>query len=257
MSRSVSVERTGLSRWTLLSTFLRSLMVQGSWNYRTMLGSGFAFALLPGLRQLHSGDPRAVRRAVERHLEHFNAHPYLAAVAIGAILRLEAENADPDTVRKLKIALQGPLGSLGDALVWATVLPAAALGALALLWMGVPAGIAVTLFLLVFNALHLGLRLWGFRAGIEAGRDVGRLLSEANLSGWTRRLEPVVVVLLGALVGAVIGGDRGLLNAGVLWLVLATGAFVAGLWGGHRTWRPAAAVTVAVIGVLSLAGVLT
>lgn len=257
MSGSVPAERTGLSRWTLLSTFVRSFLVQGSWNYRTMLGSGFAFALLPGLRRLHPDDPEAVRAAVDRHLEHFNAHPYLAAVAIGAILRLEAEGAEPETVAKLKMALRGPLGSLGDALVWATALPAAALGALTLFWTGVPAWMAVMLFLVAFNALHLGLRLWGFRAGIGAGRDVGRLLSDADLSGWTRRLEPVVVVLLGALVGAVIGGDRGLLDAGIPWLVLATGAFVAGLWGGHRTWRPAAVVTVAVIGVLAMAGVLT
>lgn len=257
MSGPVSAERTGLSRSTRLSTLLRSLLVQGSWNYRTMLGSGFAFALLPGLRRLHSDDPRAMQAAVERHLEHFNAHPYLAAMAIGAILRLEAEGADPETVRKLKIALRGPLGSLGDALVWATALPAAALGALALLWMGTPPWMAVAVFLLAFNALHLGLRLWGFRAGIEAGRDVGRVLSEADLSGWTRRLEPAVVLLLGALVGAVIGSDRGLLDAGIAWMALAAAAFVVGLWGGHRTWRPAAAVTVAVIGALSLAGVLT
>lgn len=245
-----------LSPGVLVSTFLRSLLVQGSWNYRTMIGSGFAFALVPGLRRLYEEDPDALEEAVERHLEHFNAHPYLSAVALGAVLRLEAEGADPETVRRLKVAMRGPLGSLGDALVWATVLPGVALAALAMLWLGAPAWAAVAIFLTVFNAVHLGLRIWGFRAGLRAGREVGAVLTRANLSGWTRRLEPVVVVLLGLFVGAVIGGGRGLVDAGALWMALAGVGFVTGLVGGHRTWRPAAALTVAAIGVLSLVGVL-
>lgn len=255
MSRA-AVARPKLSAVARLRSFLRTLLIQGSWNYRTMLGSGFAFALLPALRQLSAGDEQELRAAVDRHLEHFNAHPYLSAVALGAVLRLEAEGAEPETVRKLKMALRGPLGSLGDALVWATVLPGAALAALTLLWLGVRPWIAVSAFLLVYNAVHLGLRVWGFRAGFAAGREVGRVLAAADLSGWTGRLEPVVVVLLGLFTGAVIGGDGGLVDAGLLWLALAVVAFVVGLLGGHRAWRPAAFLAVVAIGVTSVLGVL-
>lgn len=254
MSRAVAA-RPKLSPFVRWRVFLRTLTLQGSWNYRTMLGSGFAFSLLPALRHLSSGDEKELQDMVDRHLEHFNAHPYLAAVAMGAVLRLEAEGADPATVRKLKVALRGPLGSLGDALVWATVLPGAALGGLALYWLGAPMWIVVASFLVVFNVVHLGLRAWGFRAGLASGRDVGRVLTGANLSGWTRRLEPVVVLLLGIACGAIIGSDSGLVAGGVWWTALAGAAFVAGLVGGHRTWRPAAIVTVAAIGIVALAGV--
>jgi len=254
VSRAVPT-RPELTPGARLSTFLRALLIQGSWNYRTMLGSGIAFALLPVLRRL-AVDETELRESVDRHLEHFNAHPYLATLALGAVLRLEEDEADPSTVRRLKIALRGPLGSLGDSLVWATVLPAVSLGALALFWMGVAPWIAVGAFFLIFNAVHLSLRVWGFRAGVDAGRDVGRRLAQADLSGWTRKLEPVVVILLGLLAGAVVGGGGGLVDAGALWLSLSGLAFVVGLLGGHRAWRPAAALTVFAIAAVAVAGVL-
>ena len=71
-----------------LSAFLRSFLIQGSWNNRTMIGGGFAFALLPILRRVHRGDPEAFREALQRHSEHFNAHPYLANLALGAASRM-------------------------------------------------------------------------------------------------------------------------------------------------------------------------
>jgi hypothetical protein len=36
--------------------FLRSFAIQGSWNYRTLQGSGFAFALMPVLRYVHGDE---------------------------------------------------------------------------------------------------------------------------------------------------------------------------------------------------------
>lgn len=252
-SRTDVVGVEALSGPTRVAVLARTFMVQGSWNYQTMLGSGFAYALLPALRAL-SDDDEALEESVRRHLEHFNAHPYLASVALGAVLRLEAEAADPVTVRKLKLALRGPLGSLGDALVWATILPGTALAALALFWFGAPPWAAALFFVVVFNTVHLRLRVWGFRAGLDSGRDVARALSRADLSGWTRRLEPVVVALLGLLTGALIGSDDGLFGAHPAWTLLAVGAFGAGLLGGHRAWRPAAALTVAAIGIVALVG---
>lgn len=241
----------------LLSTFVRSFLIQGSWNYRTMLGSGFAFALLPGLRRLFGSETEKMRASVERHAELFNAHPYLSGVALGAVLRLEADGADPEVVRRLKAAMRGPLGSLGDALIWATVLPGTAVAALALFFLGASAWVTVIVFLVTFNAVHLGLRIWGFRAGLRAGRDVGSVLSAADLTGWTRRLEPVVVVMLGLLVGAIAGGEGGLAQAGPMWLALAAAGFVTGLLGGHRTWRPTAVATVVAIGIVAASGALT
>ncbi len=110
-----------------LSTFFRSFLIQGSWNNRTMIGGGFAFAILPVLRRLHRGDPEAFRDALQRHSEHFNAHPYLADLALGAVCRMEAERRDPEEIRRFKLAVRGPLGSLGDTLIWVGWRPATVL----------------------------------------------------------------------------------------------------------------------------------
>ena len=45
---------TALPLSTRVSVLLRSFTIQGSWNYRTMLGGGFAFAILPVLRRVYS-----------------------------------------------------------------------------------------------------------------------------------------------------------------------------------------------------------
>ena len=238
----------------LTSAFLRSFLIQGSWNYHTMLGCGFAFAMLPGLRALHGARAPAMAASLGRHVELFNAHPYLSGVALGAVLRLERDGADPDTVRRFKLAVRGPLGSLGDALVWASWLPAVSVLALALYWLGLPGWLSVAVFLVVYNVGHVGLRLWGFRVGLAEGRDVGRRLAKAELDAWTYRLRSLGTLLLGVLVGVILAGDGGLAEAGVLWVTLALAAFLAGLLVGHRAWRPAAATVVAAIALLTLAG---
>jgi PTS system mannose-specific IID component len=234
-----------------VSAFLRSFLIQGSWNYRSMIGGGFAFALLPVLRRLFQGD--RLEEALARHTEHFNSHPYLAGLALGATARLEAEGADPELLRRFKTAIKGPLGALGDGLVWAAWLPTTALVGLVAYFLGAPPWVCVLLFLVPYNIGHLGLRAWGFRAGLRWGHEVGRVLREAALGPLTERLNRVGTLLLGVFSGllGVVGFRGGPL--GTLWVALGAAAFVAGLLGGLRAWRPAALVAVGtVVSILTL-----
>ncbi|MDP2959386.1 MAG: PTS system mannose/fructose/sorbose family transporter subunit IID [Longimicrobiales bacterium] len=240
-----------LTRRTLAAAFARSFLIQGSWNYRTMLGSGFAFAMLPALRLIFKGNPAGLDASLRRHLEHFNAHPYLSTVALGAVLRLEADGEDAEAVRRFKAALRGPLGGLGDSLVWASWLPAISLAALSLYWLGMPGWVAVLAFLVVYNVGHVGLRAWGFRAGLSEGRGVGRSLSAASLTQWTERIRAAAGLLLGLFVGAVLGAEGGLGEAGPIWGGLAVAAFVGGALVGHRLWRPTAVAVVAAVALLA------
>jgi len=246
--------RTPLPPRALAAAFARSFLIQGSWNHKTMLGCGFAFAMLPALRVLYHDDPPGLEAALRRHLEHFNAHPYLAGVALGAVLRLEADGELPEDVRRFKTAVRGPLGGLGDALVWGAWLPAASLAALTSLWLGAPGWSAVLLFLVVHNVGHIGLRAWGFATGLSSGRGVGRALGAAALSRWTERVRSVAGLLLGLFCGAVLAGRGGLAEAGPVWAVLACAAFVGGNLVGHRLWRPAAVAVVAAVALLAAWG---
>ena len=107
---------------------LRSALLQSLWNYETLQGVGFAWALLPGLARLYP-DPSIRRGRLLSHLELFNSNPYLATIAMGVVLRLEREVARgvagaEGRVRRLVSALGGTLGALGDDLFWAGWRPA-------------------------------------------------------------------------------------------------------------------------------------
>jgi len=163
-------------RVQFLSAWLRTFAVQGSWNYRTLVGAGLAYALAPLLVRIHAEDPAALRRSVERHAGKFNAHPYLTPVAVGALARLEQDGAEDDTIRRFRDGLQAPLGALGDQVVWAGWRPFCAFLSGLLFLLGLGPVLAAVLFLMVYNAGHLYVRVWGFRLGWREGFDVGAAL---------------------------------------------------------------------------------
>src|SRR5260370_34172589 len=83
-----------------------------------MQGIGVGVAEEPLLRDLGAGgNGAAYRAAVARGAQFFNAHPYLCGLAVGAAARAEHDGLPPAQVARLRAALCGPLGALGDRLV--------------------------------------------------------------------------------------------------------------------------------------------
>jgi PTS system mannose-specific IID component len=240
-----------LPRRVRAAVLLRSLLVQAAWNYRTMMGTGMAFALVPVLRHVHD-DRAAFDQAVARHASLFNAHPYLASFAIGALARLEAEGADHDTIERFRAALRGPLGAMGDRLVWAAWLPMCALLGIVATYAGSPVlGIAV--FLGVYNLGQLTLRAWGFEVGWSAGTDLGRRLRELRLTRETRRIEAAVCMLVGVVSGTLIVAVEAA-SPSVVPAFAGALALLAGYAAGTRAWRPTAWFVTLGVGALALAG---
>ena len=218
-----------------------------------MIGSGFAFALIPFLRR--SGLTREEQAVVtRRHLESFNSHPYLSGIALGAVARMESDRVDPATIRRFKEAIQGSLGGLGDTLVWGAWRPATLLLALAVAWTGAPLWVPVLLFLGLYNAGHLAIRWWGFRIGLEEGQAVAGPLRAARLSAIAERVFRAATLVLGILVGVLLV-DR-LSDAGTAWLWPLGGltGFIVGLRFGSRVLRVATLVLVLVIAAVTAMG---
>ena len=231
---------------------LRSLVVQGSWNYRTLLGTGLAYVLLPALRHLYQGDREGLRAAVGRHAALFNAHPYLATVAAGAIARLEAERTPAELVERFKGAARGSLGSLGDRVVWLRWRPACALLMTALLLAGAGWWVGVAAFLVAYNALHGWMRVWGLQTGLREGLQVARTLREAPFEPLAERAADAGAVLSGfaAVLAVSQGGVGG-------WTYAAVGALalVAGIALGPRIrWVAALGLTALLLAGIALAG---
>jgi PTS system mannose-specific IID component len=228
-----------------LAILVRLLAVQGAWNYETLMGNGIAFAMEPGLRLLPGGgDGEPFRAAMARHAAYFNAHPYLAGVAVGALVRAELEGEDVGRIERFRTACCGPLGSVGDRLVWAGWLPACSLVALGVFGAGGSPLAVVLTFIVLYNLGHLGLRLWGLHAGYRDGLKVANALGNPLL-----RNGPAAVARIAAFTAGLVWpfAMRGMVGParGSLVFVLASavaGAFVVTrLQGRVEGWRVAIA----------------
>ena len=179
-SGSVTAPRIPIFTW--MKIFSRLLAIQGSWNYETLIGNGIGFSVEPALRYLPGGiKGPAFKEAMTRESAYFNAHPYLAAVAVGALARVELEQVPADRIERFRTALCGPLGSVGDRLVWAGWLPLCSLIALAVFGNGARASTVILTFLILYNIGHLALRVWGLHVGWTRGLGVAGALANPVL----------------------------------------------------------------------------
>ncbi|HEX6042586.1 PTS system mannose/fructose/sorbose family transporter subunit IID [Longimicrobium sp.] len=244
--------RPALPRSVRRAMLLRSFAVQGSWNYTTLIGTGLVFVLAPALRHLYGDDPARLRAAVARHTELFNAHPYLATVAAGAVARLEADGVPPETIGRFKAAVRGSLGSIGDRLVWLMWRPACALLMVALLLAGAGWWISVIAFLVSYNGLHLWMRSWGLEVGLRDGVQVGRALREAPFEKLGERAADVGAVLSGF--AAVLALGWGEVRIGWAYAAVGAAALVAGIALGPRVrWVAALGLTALLVAGVVLA----
>lgn len=171
-----------LSALTWLNVFSRTLAIQGSWNYETLLGNGIGFSVEPALRLLPGGiKGAAFKAAMTRQSAYFNAHPYLASVAVGALARTELSGVPADRIDRFRTALSGPLGAVGDRLVWAGWLPLCSLIAVLCFGLGASPLAVILVFLVLYNAGHLSLRIWGLYVGWTRGLSVASALANPVL----------------------------------------------------------------------------
>lgn len=171
-------EKLQLSTSDRKKVWWRSTFLQGSWNYERMQNLGWAYALIPAIKKLYTTKEDQAA-ALERHLEFFNTHPYVAAPILGVTLALEEEKAngaeiDDAAIQGVKIGMMGPLAGIGDPVFWFTVRPI--LGALG-------ASLALTgnvlgpiIFFVAWNIIRMAF-LWytqelGYRAGSEITKDM-------------------------------------------------------------------------------------
>jgi PTS system mannose-specific IID component len=139
-------------------------------------------------------------------MQPFNGHPYLCAMAVGALARLEEDRVDEETIERFRKALRGPLGTVGDRAIWGQWRPISLLTAMLVFLLGASPAWSVAVFLVLYNGGHIAVRAWGYAAGWQAGLQVGRLLKVSWLERWGERLWPVNLVLTGCV--AVLLGAR-------------------------------------------------
>jgi PTS system mannose-specific IID component len=241
---------------TWVSIFTRLLAIQGAWNYETLLGNGIGFCVEPALRQLPGGTHGpAFKAAMARESAYFNAHPYLAAVAVGALVRAELSGEPPERIERFRTALCGPLGSVGDRLVWAGWLPFCSLIALVAFGVGARPLAVVGTFLLLYNAGHLALRGWGLHVGWTRGLGVAGALANPVLRRGPAHMARAAAAAAGValpLVAARLLGHRSALVGVVLGIALVVAIVLVRLHGRVEGWK-LALVLIALFALVSVA----
>lgn len=241
--------RVALPWRTQAAMFLRLLAIQGSWSYEILLGNGVGFCIEPALRLLPEGVHSAhFKEALARESKYFNAHPYLAAVAVGALARAELDGEPPERIERFRTALCGPLGSVGDRLVWAGWLPFCSLLALAVFGLGGGPVLVLAVFLGAYNLGHFALRWWGLRTGWKLGLRVASALGNPVFRHGPQQIARLAALATGFAIplalNRIIGPGRVLLGSVLVSVILGALVLVR-LQARIEGWRLALAVLTA------------
>ncbi len=193
------MKEQGLAWLTLLRMYLRSFLLQASWNFEKLQNLGFFYLILPGLHSLYGDEiPDEVCR---RHGGYFNTHPYFAPLVAATIVRLEGRSiagedlaVDAETYKSMVMA---PFAAMGDALFWGGVRPLAALIGLLVasqgsLW-------APVVFLILFNLPHLVIRSGGLLLGYMQDLRAIETVQRCRLPDLAIRLKESTTILIGVL----------------------------------------------------------
>lgn len=183
----------------LRRVFLRSLTIQATWNFKALIGMGFAYCMIPVAKRLFRA-PEERSAFLRRHLEFFNSHPYFTGWCLGAVVRLEEEAAASQKTQKEQISqfkqqMSGPLGSLGDQLFWSRWKPLTSAAALCLAFLF--GWIAVPIYLLVYNMPHLYARIYGMKKGYERGFGIIEVLTRVPFGKITSLLSGIGMLSAG------------------------------------------------------------
>lgn len=195
-------EKIQLSKSDRQKVWWRSQFLQGSWNYERMQNLGWAYSLIPAIKKLYTKKEDQAA-ALERHLEFFNTHPYVAAPIMGVTLALEEERAngveiDNAAIQGVKIGMMGPLAGIGDPVFWFTVRPI--LGALGASLAASGNLVGPLLFFFGWNAIRMAFLWYTQEFGYKAGSEITKDMSGGILKDITKGASILGMFILAVLV---------------------------------------------------------
>lgn len=201
-----------VSKAAITKMIWRSCQLQAAFNYERMQSAGWLWAMLPGLEEIHT-DKEDLATSMIHNMDFINTHPFAVTFVMGIVLSMEQLKSDVQTIRSVRISVAAPLGGIGDALFWYTLVPITA---------GLTANMAIEgsivgpilYFIILFGcemALRYGLMYWSYNLGMKAVSMMTEYADE-----FTHAASLLGVFVVGALIANYGGGTR-------LGIVLANG----------------------------------
>ena len=189
---------------TLNKMVWRSMQLQAAFNYERMQSAGWLWAILPGLQKIHTNKDD-LAASMTHNMDFLNTHPFAVTFVMGMVLSMEQQKMDIQTIRSVRISTAAPLGGIGDALFWFTLIPITA---------GMTANMAIDhnimgpilYFIIAFGvemALRYGLLYWSYNLGTKAVS-----MMTANAKEFSRAASILGVFVIGALIANYGGGTK-------------------------------------------------
>ena len=193
-----------LDNKTLNKMVWRSMQLQAAFNYERMQSAGWLWAILPGLQKIHTNKDD-LAASMTHNMDFLNTHPFAVTFVMGMVLSMEQQKMDIQTIRSVRISTAAPLGGIGDALFWFTLIPITA---------GMTANMAIDhnimgpilYFIIAFGvemALRYGLLYWSYNLGTKAVS-----MMTAHAKEFTHAASLLGVFVVGALISNYGGGTH-------------------------------------------------
>ena len=189
---------------TLNKMVWRSMQLQAAFNYERMQSAGWLWAMLPGLQKIHTNKDD-LAASMTHNMDFLNTHPFAVTFVMGMVLSMEQQKMDIQTIRSVRISTAAPLGGIGDALFWYTLIPITA---------GMTANMAIDgnmmgpilYFIIAFGAemaLRYGLMYWSYNLCTKAVS-----MMTAHAKEFTHAASLLGVFVVGALISNYGGGTH-------------------------------------------------
>ena len=193
-----------LDNKTLNRMAWRSMQLQACFNYERMQSAGWLWAILPGLEKIHTNKDD-LATSMTHNMDFLNTHPFIVTFVMGIVLSMEQQKMDIQTIRSVRISTAAPLGGIGDALFWMSLVPIVA---------GMTAQMAIDgsiigpilYFVFIFGvemALRYGLLYWSYNMGTKAITAMTKYAKE-----FTHAASVLGVFIVGALIANYGGGPQ-------------------------------------------------
>ena len=193
-----------LDNKTLNRMAWRSMQLQACFNYERMQSAGWLWAILPGLQKIHTNKDD-LATSMTHNMDFLNTHPFIVTFVMGIVLSMEQQKMDIQTIRSVRISTAAPLGGIGDAFFWMSLVPIVA---------GMTAQMAIDgsiigpilYFVFIFGvemALRYGLLYWSYNMGTKAITAMTKYAKE-----FTHAASVLGVFIVGALIANYGGGTK-------------------------------------------------
>lgn len=195
---------------TLKHVFNRHYQLLGCFNYERQMSTGYAWTMMPALRELYKDEPEKMKEAVKRHLEFFNCATTPSPFIIGISCAMEEQNAsaspgeyDDSSITAVKASLMGPLAGIGDSFFWGTFrVIGAGIGAP----LAIAGNILGPILYFLINVIPSELvRRYGFKIGYEGGSTfLTRISEDGTLQKMTEAARIMGLIVIGSMIPSMV-----------------------------------------------------